>query len=233
MGAITQLKIWNNGEPVWNKGITMKPPLECLCSQCGIPISIPSGSGPMRNRRYRLRKGFPIYCSMECRKIGRGAKISQSQKGRPGYKPSPEGLARRIAANLGRVPWNKGKHWSAEHQAIRCAALRKSEKLKVHLDFLHAKFRGSQSPHWKGGITPENKVARGSLQCRMWRRRVFKRDNYTCQICGNRGGELHADHIKPFSLHPELRWELTNGRTLCITCHRETPTYGRMRKNHG
>jgi len=31
----------------------------------------------------------------------------------------------------------------------------------------------------------------------IWREKVFKRDNYTCQVCGKKGGYLIADHIKP------------------------------------
>jgi HNH endonuclease len=59
-----------------------------------------------------------------------------------------------------------------------------------------------------------------------WRRAVFERDNYTCVFCGIRGVELQADHIKPYSLYPDLRVELSNGRTLCKPCHKSTPTYG-------
>ena len=55
---------------------------------------------------------------------------------------------------------------------------------------------------------------------------VFKRDDYVCQSCGTRGGQLIAEHIKPYALFPELRWELSNGETLCVGCHKLTPTYG-------
>lgn len=85
-------------------------------------------------------------------------------------------------------------------------------------------------PNWKGGINPENDNIRHSLEIKQWRIAVFKRDNYICQICTKRSGDIEADHIKPFSLFPELRFELSNGRTLCKKCHRQTPTYGDIRK---
>lgn len=86
--------------------------------------------------------------------------------------------------------------------------------------------RGEKNHRWKGGITDENHRVRGSLQYTEWRRSIFERDDYTCQACGNRGGKLHADHIKPFAVYPELRFDVDNGRTLCVDCHRQTPTYG-------
>jgi len=60
-----------------------------------------------------------------------------------------------------------------------------------------------------------------------WRLAVFERDDYTCQGCGQKGGYLQADHIKPFAFFPESRFELSNGRTLCLACHKKTPTFGR------
>jgi 5-methylcytosine-specific restriction endonuclease McrA len=59
-----------------------------------------------------------------------------------------------------------------------------------------------------------------------WRKAVFSRDDFTCQICGIKGGYLEADHIKPFSTHHDLRFELSNGRTLCRPCHMKTDTWG-------
>ena len=86
-------------------------------------------------------------------------------------------------------------------------------------------FIKEKSPSWKGGIRKE-KDRRKSYDGNMWRKAVFERDDYTCQICKERGGTLNADHIKPWILYPELRYELTNGRTLCVDCHRKTDTYG-------
>lgn len=86
--------------------------------------------------------------------------------------------------------------------------------------FKNGQFAKEKHPFWKGGITPINQVERHSGEYIEWRKKVFERDNYTCQICGNRGNKIHADHIKPFALYPELRTELSNGRTLCVSCHK-------------
>jgi len=83
-----------------------------------------------------------------------------------------------------------------------------------------------------------------------WRTEVFKRDNYTCQECGQQGGYLESHHKKEFHIifteflkiydqfspindKEILRrlarkynpfWELTNGKTLCQDCHNLTKT---------
>lgn len=85
--------------------------------------------------------------------------------------------------------------------------------------------RGADSKFWKGGVTPINKQLRTSLEYKLWRKAVFERDNYTCCACGILGTKLHAHHIKPFALFPELRLAIDNGSTLCVPCHKKTDTY--------
>jgi hypothetical protein len=96
-----------------------------------------------------------------------------------------------------------------------------------------ASLRGSEPTHLAAnrGRKPRtyhlrHREKHGSQEDRDWRKMIFERDNYTCQICSVRGGQLQADHIKPFKAFPELRHVLANGRTLCVACHRKTETYG-------
>lgn len=83
-------------------------------------------------------------------------------------------------------------------------------------------FKGVDAPNWRGGLTPRHELLRHSLEYRLFREEVFKRDGYACLGCGDkRGGNLNADHIEPFALFPELRFVVSNARTLCKTCHRK------------
>lgn len=121
-----------------------------------------------------------------------------------------------------------GLKQSAEHVANRVKKLIGKKRTPEQ----RLKFSGSNCHLWKGGITPINQKIRTSLEYKLWRTAVFERDKYTCVFCkeDNKDGKrtrLNADHIKPFSLFPELRFAIDNGRTLCVACHRKTDTYGR------
>ena len=111
----------------------------------------------------------------------------------------------------------KGRKFSPESR-LKMSLARKGKHL------------GDKHPNWQGGITPINQKIKNSQEYKDWRIAVFTRDNFTCVLCGAEKVYLNADHIKPFSLFPELRFELSNGRTLCESCHRKTDTFaGRIR----
>lgn len=85
--------------------------------------------------------------------------------------------------------------------------------------------RGETSPSWQGGITGWQNKIRTSSQYLDWKKSILERDERKCVDCGA-NDDLQVDHIKPFAYFPELRFELSNGRTLCRECHKLTGTWG-------
>src|SRR3990167_2502750 len=90
-------------------------------------------------------------------------------------------------------------------------------------------------------LTPLYRAIRECYKYREWRTSIFRRDNFTCVLCGQKGGELNADHcpkrfvdtvresnIKTMeeALNYEELWNIKNGRTLCKKCHSQTDTWG-------
>jgi len=66
--------------------------------------------------------------------------------------------------------------------------------------------------YWRVGEPRDEK------KWRVWRKRVFMRDMYTCQDCGSKK-DLHPHHIKPFYYFIGSRYVVDNGVTLCKKCH--------------
>ncbi len=82
--------------------------------------------------------------------------------------------------------------------------------------------RGEEHHSWIDGGKHEDELnrLRHTREWAEWRTQVFERDNYTCQLCGERGLELHPHHILQKCDYPDLIFEIDNGITLCRDCHR-------------
>lgn len=52
-----------------------------------------------------------------------------------------------------------------------------------------------------------------------FRKAVYKRDEYTCQLCGQVGGSLNAHHLDGWNWAKDKRFDVDNGVTLCEGCH--------------
>jgi len=192
------------------------------CEHCG---TIFEKQPSMSNSYWEKRK----YCTMKCSLANTGIKRGE---------PLPETWTAKMR---GRVSHKKGKpgiggedhyNWRGGPAVLICQTCTKEfsvyGKRKNTAKFCS---RTCKNVAQDRGISSENEKIRKSTEYRNWRTAVFIRDDYTCQICGVRGSTLHADHIEPFATNPTLRFEISNGRTLCETCHRNTDTYGgKMRK---
>lgn len=81
---------------------------------------------------------------------------------------------------------------------------------------------GQLNPRWRADLSPEERVRRRDMHRQaQWRVKVYERDGYICQRCRfDKGGKLNAHHIESHSAHAALRWDVANGITLCVPCHR-------------
>lgn len=115
--------------------------------------------------------------------------------------------------NKGKIPWNKNK------------CLSENYRIKLSMAKTHEK-------EFTGFREIINKRIRLSRKYLEWRSEVFKRDNYHCQNCDNKG-YIEAHHIISFSKLLEIYniktleqamkcdalWDIGNGITYCINCH--------------
>lgn len=61
-------------------------------------------------------------------------------------------------------------------------------------------------------------------QYKAWVSAVFKRDGYKCKMCGYKAikfRHIQAHHIKRWADYPMLRYQVSNGITLCDQCHKK------------
>src|SRR3990167_7702133 len=203
------------------------------------------------------------FCSANCHNVFRKGKPSPSPSTtfKKGNKPSLKTIESAKQRCGSKSPsWRGGqitltcKVCEMEFSVIRsrankaktCSRLcgteyRKSPEFRLTQSEIIRKIVESKLGKIRSYITALDKLIRHSARYKLWRSEIFKRDNFTCQFCRVRGGELRADHIKQFALIliqndvktfddallcTEL-WDMQNGRTLCHLCHIQTPTYAR------
>jgi hypothetical protein len=77
--------------------------------------------------------------------------------------------------------------------------------------------KGENNPKWQGGRSAEYKRNKTDKAWKERRRHVYERDNFTCQTCGKKDGNLHGHLIIPWRI--SFDDSLTNLISLCPSCH--------------
>lgn len=88
---------------------------------------------------------------------------------------------------------------------------------ECHLKNLHSINSGVNHWNWQGGISKEND-RHDSNEYKQWRTLIYQKDNYKCNKCGSKI-KLNAHHILSWKHYPDLRYDISNGITLCESCH--------------
>jgi hypothetical protein len=85
------------------------------------------------------------------------------------------------------------------------------------------RLKGESHPRYNPDLTDEEREkARLIPGYDEWRTNIYERDKYTCQCCGdNTGGNLNPHHKDGYNWCVERRTDVTNGVTLCDTCHKD------------
>ncbi len=176
-----------------------------MCKHCGKPYKRRPKEKPYQYRRRR-------YCSNACKL----AVLPKYSKGK-------------IAHNNKQV--EATCKWCGKTRMVApCLASRSycgRDCMKAH--FSSGIKAGENHHNWQGGITED--AGRDVLYpgYKDWRRAVFKRDGFRCQICGDcSSGTLRAHHVRARADHLDLVCDVDNGITLCHDCHQGVH-YGKLK----
>ena len=140
----------------------------------------------------RLKDGRGVFCSKECQNS---------------YTPKQKIVKCDYCNKEFKIKESELKRHKHKYCSRSCA----SKDYKNH-------YSGKNSTNWKGGKQREKH--NGNHKYSDWRLRVYERDSFTCQECGQVGGKLNAHHQFAWAEFPSLRYELWNGVTLCEKCHK-------------
>jgi len=120
---------------------------------------------------------------------------------------------------------------SRKYCSQSCGSLGRPPRSQKTRDKIGQSIKGPKHYNWKGGKSKGYKTGYYSKEYKDWRKAVFERDNYICQKCRKRGNYLNAHHVLSFAKYPALRFEISNGQTLCQVCHKKTDNYaGKIRR---
>ena len=187
------------------------------CKSCRELFSVELGQYNSRVKRGHT----PTYCSAKCRENDfeyaerRALSVKDAKRNPIATQKAIETkrlpLFREAARQRAKSQWNDPEKRAALESGI---AMRSQSQSWISHNFFK---KGTEHPFYKGNATSHKREF--NYEYKQWRKKVFQRDNYTCQECKKLRVKLNAHHIKPWITHPELRYSIDNGKSLCETCH--------------
>lgn len=134
--------------------------------------------------------------------------IKQGQKNSIKFK---EMLKKLVENNKGRKCSEEKRRKISEKQKGKIISLETRKKQSVA-------HKGNKSRFWRGGIYQPRRF--DGFVWRNIRNKIFRRDKYSCQVCGRQGNKdikMHVHHIVPYRITQDN--SESNLITLCMSCH--------------
>lgn len=108
----------------------------------------------------------------------------------------------------GHIPWNKGTKGILKANK---GSFKRGSGIGKRFEFEKGRIP------WNKGLTARGNC-RGCKKYETWRTKVIERDLFKCQKCSSTE-RIQAHHIKSWNNFSEIRFDITNGITLCNSCH--------------
>lgn len=180
------------------------------CSNCGKKLEIP---------QYKIKQHKDFYCDLNCR----GQHLSRTLKGENNPNYTQVDYKCDGCGKVFRIQPNRIRNQKYSFCTYEC--------YKANIGKY---FSGKNASNYNPNLSEWDRiVGRDYPEYKQWRMSVFERDNYTCQKCkDDTGGNLEAHHILNYMEHLDLRTTVSNGITLCKTCHKRFhDKYGYTKNN--
>jgi len=109
-----------------------------------------------------------------------------------------------------------GKQFCKGQESIFKGRKHSEESIKKMQESLKGKIPWNKDKKWENPL--RRKETKTGYFCKEWAKKVKDRDGNKCVECSSTY-LLAAHHIKPWKGHPELRFDVDNGLSLCSKCH--------------
>lgn len=173
--------------------------IKCFCDYCGKEINI---------THYKFNRDEHHYCGVDCKNKHRPIVYS-------GERHHAYSKIDVKCDECGKV-FKRSKSLVESKKRNLCSYVCASISFSKH-------YSGENNSLYNKDLSDEHRGKYRLLyNYNSFSKKVFERDRYTCQCCGDsKGGNLNAHHLDGYNWCIDKRTDINNGVTLCQICHKD------------